>query len=96
MATLTQPRRMTRKLSKPTLVESYDISADSKRRISLRRTGSKYFSVFAFSDGTFKLEPRKLVPAEVTIERVERVPIPKGARRAAVRLAAAIDNLPRP
>ena len=85
---------MTRKLSNPTLVESYDISADSKRRISLRRTGSKYFSVFAFSDGSFKLEPRKLVPAEATIETVACVPIPKGARRAALKLAAAIDYLP--
>ena len=87
MPTLTQARPRKRSSQGPSI-----ISADSKRRFSLRRTGSKFFSVLAFSDGSFKLEPRKLVPAEVTIDKVVSVPVPRGAQQLMARLGAALDQ----
>jgi hypothetical protein len=92
MPTLTQARPRKRSSQGPSIIETYDISADSKRRFSLRRTGSKFFSVVAFSDGSFKLEPRKLVPAEVTIDKVVSVPVPRGAQQLMARLGAALDQ----
>jgi hypothetical protein len=44
-----------------TLLEEYDVAADAKKRISLRRAKTKYFRVRAFSNGSFMLEPRVLV-----------------------------------
>jgi hypothetical protein len=43
------------------LIEEYDVAADAKKRISLRRAKTKYFRVRAFSNGMFVLEPRVLV-----------------------------------
>ena len=47
-----------------TVVEHYDVAADAKSRISLRRTKTKYFHVKAFSNGSCVLEPRVLVSPE--------------------------------
>jgi hypothetical protein len=48
--------------AKPTVIEEYDVAADAKRRVSLRRAKAKYYRVRALSDGSFLLEPRVLVP----------------------------------
>jgi hypothetical protein len=44
------------------VIEHYDVAADAKSRISLRRSKTKYFHVTALSDGSYLLEPRVLVP----------------------------------
>ena len=46
------------------VVESYDVAADVKKRISLRNARTKYFHVKAFANGCFLLEPRVLVAPE--------------------------------
>jgi len=49
-----------------TIVQNYDVAADSKNRISLRGAQTKYFQVKALSNGCYVLEPRVLVsPDEV-------------------------------
>ena len=53
-----------------TVVEEYDVAADAKRRISLRRAKAKYFRVRALSDGSYLLEPRVLVPTHAVSPRV--------------------------
>ncbi len=50
-----------RKKHGPTVVEQYDVAADAKKRISLRKARTKYFHVKAMSNGSFLLEPRVLV-----------------------------------
>ena len=67
MKTSLEPRK--RKAS-PTIVEEYDVAADAKRRISLRRAKAKYFRGMALSDGSFLLEPRVLVPPQAVSSRV--------------------------
>ncbi len=52
------------------IVEQYDVAADAKRRISLRRAKAKYFRVKALSNGSFLLEPRVLVPPQAVSSRV--------------------------
>ena len=52
------------------IVEEYDVAADAKRRISLRRAKAKYFRVKALSDGSFLLEPRVLVSPQAISSRV--------------------------
>jgi hypothetical protein len=54
----------------PAIVEEYDVAADAKRRISLRRAKAKYFRVKALSNGSFLLEPRVLVPLQAVSPRV--------------------------
>ena len=49
-----------------TILQNYDVAADSKNRISLRGAQTKYFQVKALSNGCYVLEPRVLVsPDEV-------------------------------
>ena len=64
MPTLTKPRA--KGIASPrngiTIVEQYDTSADTKKRISLRGAQAKYFHVKALSNGSYLLEPRVLVP----------------------------------
>src|SRR2546422_756509 len=45
-----------------TVVERYDVAADTKKRINLRGAKTKYFHVKALSNGCYLLEPRVLVP----------------------------------
>jgi hypothetical protein len=54
----------------PTVVEEYDVAADAKKRISLRRANAKYFRVRCLSNGSFLLEPRVLVPRQRVSARV--------------------------
>lgn len=70
MKTLLEPSK---RQTGPTVVEEYDVAADAKRRISLRRAKSKYFRVMALSDGSFLLEPRVLVPPQAVSPRVLRM-----------------------
>ncbi len=53
------------------VVEEYDTSADSKKRISLRGTQAKYFHVKALSNGSYLLVPRDAVPAR-TLKMLEQ------------------------
>src|SRR2546422_11363771 len=52
-----------------TVVERYDVAADTKKRINLRNAKTKYFHVKAFSNGAYLLEPRVLVPLEAISAR---------------------------
>jgi len=93
MATLTidKKRKSTTAL---TVVDAYDIAADAKRRISLRRAKAKYFHVQALSNGSFLLEPRVLVPMKVRIDKIETVQPPERLRPLMNRLGQALDRLP--
>jgi hypothetical protein len=53
----------------PEIVESYDVAADAKRRISLRNAKAKFFHVKALSNGCYLLEPRVLVPPQAISPR---------------------------
>ncbi|MDP4583133.1 MAG: hypothetical protein NWR21_05090 [Verrucomicrobiales bacterium] len=53
----------------PKVVQNYDVTADSKNRISLRGAKAKYFHVKALSNGAFILEPRILVPPDAISKR---------------------------
>jgi hypothetical protein len=57
----------------PTVVEEYDVAADAKQRISLRRAKTKYFRVRCLSNGAFLLEPRVLVPLQAIPARVQKM-----------------------
>jgi hypothetical protein len=52
-----------------TVVENYDVAADEKNRVSLRKARTKYFHVKALSNGCFLLEPRVLVPPQAISAR---------------------------
>jgi hypothetical protein len=52
-----------------TIVEHYDVAADAKKRISLRKARTKYFHVKALSNGAYLLEPRVLVPPQAVSAR---------------------------
>lgn len=64
------PTVLERKVKKPTVVEEYDVAADAKKRISLRRPKTKYFRVTALSNGAYLLEPRILVSPQCVSARV--------------------------
>lgn len=64
------PTVLEHKQQSPTVVEEYDVAADAKKRISLRRTKTKYFRVRALSNGAYLLEPRVLVPPQAVSARV--------------------------
>ena len=57
----TSRRKPARNIS---VVEHYDVAADAKNRISLRKAKTKYFHVKALSNGSYLLEPRVLVPPQ--------------------------------
>jgi hypothetical protein len=63
------PTVLERREKKPTVVEEYEVAADAKKRISLRRTKTKYFRVVALSNGSYLLEPRVLVSPRVLSAR---------------------------
>jgi hypothetical protein len=65
--TLTLNRRKQKRLL--TVVENYNVTADAKKRISLRNAKTKYFHVKALSNGCFLLEPRVLVPPQAISAR---------------------------
>jgi hypothetical protein len=71
MPTKTQARSR----SKPstTVVEHYDVAADTKKRINLRNAKTKYFHVKALSNGCYLLEPRVLVPPQAISSRSLRM-----------------------
>ena len=93
MATMTMGRK--RKHSATlTVVDAYDIAADSKRRISLRKAKAKYFHVHALSNGSYLLEPRVLVPMKVRIDKIVAVKPPERLRPLMHRLGQALDRLP--
>src|SRR2546427_7869 len=61
MPTMTHPLKAKATV---TVVERYDVAADSKKRINLRNAKTKYFHVKALSNGCYLLEPRVLVPPQ--------------------------------
>jgi hypothetical protein len=93
MATMTMPR-LKKPSAAPTVVDAYDIAADAKKRISLRKAGAKYFHVVALSNGSYILQPRALVPLKLRIDKVEAVQPPKGIRPLMRQIGQALDRLP--
>lgn len=87
-----------RKKRKPTagltFVGAYDIAADAKKRISLRRPKAKYFHVHVFSNGSYLLEPRVLMPLKVHIDNIEGVQPPERLWPLMKALGEALDRLP--
>jgi hypothetical protein len=59
--------------NKISVVQDYDIAADAKNRISLRGAKAKYFNVKVFSNGTYLLEPRVLLPPEAIPARTLKI-----------------------
>jgi len=57
-----------------TILQNYDVAADSKNRISLRGAQTKYFQVTALSNGCCVLEPRVLVLQDVVPPRKKSDP----------------------
>jgi hypothetical protein len=71
MATLTRKRPP--QTGSPTVVQDYDVAADTKNRINLRGAKAKYFHVKALSDGCYLLEPRVLVSPQVLSARTRKM-----------------------
>ena len=67
MPATTHPRSKSK--SGVTIVERYDVAADTKKRINLRNARTKYFHVKALSNGSYLLEPRVLVPPQAISSR---------------------------
>ena len=59
----------TRRRSRGTVVDDYDVAADAKNRISLRGARTKFFHVRALPNGCYVLEPRVLVPPQAVSAR---------------------------
>jgi hypothetical protein len=82
---------MTKTRPKLAVLESYDVAADAKRRISLRNAKTKYFHVNALSNGSYLLEPRVLVPLSLrTLKMLDRsaANLRKGRASAPIDLSA--------
>ena len=92
-STLQRPRQKQRL----TVVEDYDVAADAKKRISLRKAQAKYFHVQALSNGCFYLEPRVLVPPQALSARSLKMldksvaNLKKGLASAPIDLAAFVE-----
>ena len=92
-STLERPRQKHRL----TIVENYDVAADAKKRISLRRTRTKYFHVKALSNGCYLLEPRVLVsPRAISARSLKMLDrsvanLKKGLASAPIDLSAFIE-----
>jgi len=76
---------------RPTVVESYDVAADAKKRINLRNAKTKYFHVKAFSNGCYLLEPRVLVPPHVISARTMKMIEQSAGNLKKGRASASID-----
>ena len=91
--TLERPRQKHRL----TVLEDYDVAADAKKRISLRRAQTKYFHVKALSNGCYLLEPRVLVsPRAVSARSLKMLDqsvanLKKGLASAPIDLSAFIE-----
>ncbi len=62
-----------KRVDRVTVVEQYDVAADSKKRISLRNTKTKYFNIKVLSNGCYLLEPRVLVPPQALPVRTRQM-----------------------
>jgi hypothetical protein len=66
----TMPDALTKKKrAAVTIVEQYNVVADAKRRISLRKSQAKHYRVTVLSNGSFLLEPQALVPVQLISAR---------------------------
>src|SRR2546428_2811381 len=81
-----------------TVVERYDVAADSKKRINLRNAKTKYFHVKALSNGCYLLEPRVLVPPQAISSRSLKMldksvaSLKKGQASAPIDLSAFLED----
>lgn len=81
-----------------TVIEHYNVAADAKSRISLRRAKTKYFHVKALSNGSYVLEPRILVSPDAisprTLKALERsvAQLKKGKASPPIDLSPFIDG----
>lgn len=96
MPTMTHPRSKSK--SGVTIVERYDVAADTKKRINLRNAKTKYFHVKALSNGSYLLEPRVLVPPQAISTRSLKMldksvaHLKQGQASAPIDLAALLEN----
>ena len=80
-----------------TVLENYDVAADAKKRISLRKATTKYFHVQVLSNGCFYLEPRVLVsPQAISARSLKMLDksvanLKKGLASAPIDLAALVE-----
>jgi hypothetical protein len=80
-----------------TVIESYDVAADAKKRINLRNAKTKYFHVKALSNGAYVLEPRVLVsPAAISARSLRTLDksvanLKKGVASAPIDLSAFVE-----
>src|SRR5437016_14314349 len=94
MPTMTHP--LSKAKAAVTVVERYDVAADSKKRINLRKAKTKYFHVKALSNGSYLLEPRVLVsPAAISARSLRTLDksvanLKKGVASAPIDLSAFI------
>jgi hypothetical protein len=92
-STLERPRQKHRL----TIVDDYDVAADAKKRISLRRARTKYFHVKVLSNGCYLLEPRVLVsPRAISARSLKMLDrsvanLKKGLASAPIDLSAFIE-----
>jgi hypothetical protein len=81
-----------------TVIERYDVAADTKKRINLRNAKTKYFHVKALSNGCYLLEPRVLVPPQAISARSLKMldksvaQLKKGQASAPINLAAFLEE----
>jgi hypothetical protein len=69
----TPTRKRQSQTSRATVVQRYDVAADTKNRINLRGAKTKYFHVKMLSNGCFLLEPRVLVSPQVLSARTRKM-----------------------
>lgn len=75
-------------------MEHYDVAADAKSRISLRKAKTKYFHVKALSNGSYVLEPRVLVPPEAVPAKTRRMLNTAAANLKQGKASAPVDLAP--
>ena len=93
-----QPRSRPKAKTGITVVTSYDVAADAKKRINLRNARTKYFHVKVLSNGGFLLEPRVLVSPQAVSARTLRMldksvaNLKKGQASAPIDLSALLER----
>lgn len=92
MPTATNSRR--KRFPGLSVIEHYDVAADAKSRISLRKATTKYFHVKALSNGAYLLEPRVLVPPQALTAKTRKMLDAAAVNLKQGKASAAIDLTP--
>ena len=86
--TTSSRRKRARGLS---VIERYDVAADAKSRISLRKAKTNYVHVKALSNGSYVLEPRVLVPPHALSAKTRKMLDTAAANLKQGKVSAPID-----